>query len=103
MRDLEDNEFRVKIPVEDGARGLVGKSAYTFITEIGLSSRERTKAMIKSDGGQSKLSQDCDATEGVFLARGLFTTLQEKLTSSEERHWRGPMCWIWEMRDRKRC
>ena len=35
------------MPVEVGARGLFGKSAYTFLTQIGLSSRERTKAMTK--------------------------------------------------------
>ena len=35
------------MPVEVGARGLVGKSAYTFFTQIGLSSRERTKGMTK--------------------------------------------------------
>ena len=35
------------MPVEVGARGLVGKSAYTFLTQIGLSSRERTKAVTK--------------------------------------------------------
>ena len=35
------------MPVEVGARGLVGKSAYTFLTQIGLSSRERTKTMTK--------------------------------------------------------
>ena len=47
-KDLEDSDFRVKLmPVEVGARGLVGKSAYTFLTQIGLSSRERTKAMTK--------------------------------------------------------
>ena len=47
-KDLEDNGFRVKLmPVEVGLRGLVEKSAYTFLTQIGLSSRERTKAMAK--------------------------------------------------------
>ena len=47
-KDLEDSGFRVKLmPVEVGVRGLVGKSAYTFLTQIGLSSRERTKAMTK--------------------------------------------------------
>ena len=29
-------------------------------------------------GGQSKFSQDCVATEVIFLLRGLLTTLQEK-------------------------
>ena len=33
--------------VEVGAKGLVGKSTYSFLTQIGLSSRERNKAMIK--------------------------------------------------------
>ena len=47
-KDLEVSGFRVKLmSVEVGARGLVGKSAYTFLTQIGLSSRERTKAMTK--------------------------------------------------------
>ena len=47
-KDLEDSGFRVKLmPVEVGVRGLVWKSAYTFLTQIGLSSRERTKAMTK--------------------------------------------------------
>lgn len=35
------------MPDEVGARGLVFKSAYTFLAQVGLSSRERTKAMIK--------------------------------------------------------
>ena len=47
-KDLEDSGFRVKLlPVEVSARGLVGKLAYTFLTQIGLSSRERTKVMTK--------------------------------------------------------
>ena len=47
-KDLEDSGFRIKLmPVEVGARGLVEKSAYTFLTQIDFSSRERTKAMIK--------------------------------------------------------
>ena len=45
VMDLEDSGFRVKLmPVEVGARGLVGKSDM-FLIKIGLSSRERTKAM----------------------------------------------------------
>ena len=38
------------MPVEVGVRGLVGKSAYMFLTQIGLSRTERierTKAMTK--------------------------------------------------------
>ena len=47
-KDLEYSGFQVKLMrVEIGARGLVGKSAYTFLTQIGLSSRERTEAMTK--------------------------------------------------------
>ncbi len=47
-KDLEGSGFRVKLmAVEVGVRGLVGKSAYKFLTQIGLSSRERTKAMTK--------------------------------------------------------
>ena len=47
-KDLDDSGFRVKLmPVEVGVRGLVEKSAYTFLTQIGLSSWERTKAMTK--------------------------------------------------------
>ena len=40
-KDLEDSGFRVKLmPVEVCARGLVEKSTYMFLTQIGLSSRE---------------------------------------------------------------
>ena len=43
-KDLEDSGFRVKLmPVKVGARGLVGKSAYMFFTQMflsGLSSRK---------------------------------------------------------------
>ena len=47
-KDLEDSGFWVKLmPVEVGTRDLVGNSAYTSLTQIGLSGRERTKAMIK--------------------------------------------------------
>ena len=54
-KDLYDSGFRVKLMlVEVGVRGLVGKSAYTFLTQIGLSSRERTKAM-------TKMSEDAEA------------------------------------------
>ena len=34
-------------PIEGGARGEVNRSIYAFFTKIGLSSRERTKAMTK--------------------------------------------------------
>ena len=48
VKDLEDSRFLVKlIPVEVRARGLVGKLDYTFLILIGLSSQERTKAMIR--------------------------------------------------------
>ena len=40
----------------------------------------------QSGGIQSKFSQDYIAAEGIFLAEGLFTTLQETQTPFEERH-----------------
>ena len=33
-----------------------------------------------------EIHDDYIAAEGIFLARGLFTTLQENQTPSEERH-----------------
>ena len=34
-------------PIEVGARDVVGRSTYAFLTKIGLSSREKTKAMTR--------------------------------------------------------
>ena len=54
-RYLEDSGFLVKLMlVEVVARGLVGKSAYTFLTQTGLSSRERT--IIKMSGAAKAAS-----------------------------------------------
>ena len=47
-KELKDSGFQVKLmPVEVRARGLVGKSAYTFLNQIVLSDRERNKATKK--------------------------------------------------------
>lgn len=44
--DLTDKRYRVHLfAIEIGARGLVGKSSYTFLKEIGLPGREGSKAM----------------------------------------------------------
>ena len=46
--DLEAKGYRTDLfPIEVGARGVVGKSTYGFLAKIGLSSRERTKAMTR--------------------------------------------------------
>ena len=46
MMDLIDKGYRVHIfAIEVGARGLVGRSSYTFLREIGLPSRGRSKIM----------------------------------------------------------
>ena len=46
--DLEAKGCRTDLfPVKVGARGLVGRSTYVFPAKIGLSSRERTKAMTR--------------------------------------------------------
>ena len=52
--DLEESDFRVKLMlVGDGARGLDGKSVFTFLTQIGLSSRERNKATKMSEAAEA--------------------------------------------------
>ena len=44
--DLIDKGYRVHFfAIEVGARGLVGRSSYTFLREIGLPGRERNKVM----------------------------------------------------------
>ena len=44
--DLIDKGYRVHFfAIEVGARGLVGRSSYTFLREIGLPDRERNKVM----------------------------------------------------------
>ena len=44
--DLIDKGYRVHFfAIEVGARGLVGRSSYTFLKEIGLPGRERNKVM----------------------------------------------------------
>ena len=46
--DLELKGYRTDLfPIEVGARGVVGRSTYAFLAKIGLSSRERKKAMIR--------------------------------------------------------
>ena len=46
--NLEAKGYRIDLfPNEVGARGIVGRSTYSFLTKIGLSSRERTKAMTR--------------------------------------------------------
>ena len=46
--DLEAKGYRTDLfPIEVGARGLVGRSTYAFLANIGLSSRERTNATTK--------------------------------------------------------
>ena len=46
--DLEAKGYRTDLfPVEVGARGVVGRSTYAFLAKIGLSSRERKKAMTR--------------------------------------------------------
>ena len=46
--DLETKGYRTDLfPIEVGARGVVGRSTYAFLAKIGLSSRERTKAMTR--------------------------------------------------------
>ena len=44
-KDMEDSGFRVKLmpEVEVGARGLVGKSAYKSLIQIGLSSKKELR------------------------------------------------------------
>ena len=44
--DLIDKGYRVHFfAIEVGARGLVGRSSYTFLREIGLPGREKNKVM----------------------------------------------------------
>ena len=44
--DLIDKGYRVHFfAIELGARGLVGRSSYTFLREFGLPGRERNKVM----------------------------------------------------------
>ena len=44
--DLETKGYRTDLfPIKVGASGVVGSSTYTFLAKIGLSSRERTKAL----------------------------------------------------------
>ena len=46
--DLEAKGYRTDLfPIEVGARGVVGRSTYAFLAKIGLSSRERKKAMTR--------------------------------------------------------
>ena len=46
--DLQAKGYRLDLfPIEVGARGVVGRSTYAFLTKIGLSSRERKKAMTR--------------------------------------------------------
>ena len=46
--DLEAKGYQTDLfPIEVGARGVVDRSTYAFLTKIGLSSRERTKAMTR--------------------------------------------------------
>ena len=46
--DLEAKGYRTDpFPIEVGARGVVGRSTYAFLAKIGLSSRERKKAMTR--------------------------------------------------------
>ena len=48
MLDLEAKGYRTDLfPIEVGARGVVGRSTYAFLAKIGLSSRERKKAMTR--------------------------------------------------------
>ena len=42
--------------IESGARGVVGRSTYAFLTKIGLSSRERTKVMTRMSGAAEAAS-----------------------------------------------
>ena len=43
---LIDKDYRVHFfAIEVGARGLMGKSSYTFLREIGLPGKERNKVM----------------------------------------------------------
>ena len=46
--DLEAKGYRTDLfPIEVGARGVVGRSTYALLAKIGLSSRERKKAMTR--------------------------------------------------------
>ena len=46
--DLEAKVYRTDLfPIEVGARGIVSRSTYAFLAKIGLSSRERMKAMTR--------------------------------------------------------
>ena len=46
--DPEVKEYQTdRFPMEVGAKGVVGRSTYTFLPKIGLSNRERTKAMTR--------------------------------------------------------